>query len=156
MHSVQQHARTTTTTAADRTHVPVTISRARLAVGGFFLMTGGVHLGLVAADPTVYRHFADDALLGFVRDGWSDVFMAHPTFWGLGVMALELCLGALLLAGPRAARLGWAGVIAFHALLMLFGFGFWFWSIPALVVLVHLARREWHELADHAVAGGHR
>jgi hypothetical protein len=47
-------------------------------------------------------------------------------------------------------------VIAFHALLMLFGFGFWFWSIPALVVLVHLARREWHELADHAVAGGHR
>ena len=36
----------------------------------------------------------------------------------------------------------WYGVLAFHLLLMLFGFGFWLWSIPALVVLVWLARRD--------------
>ncbi len=27
----------------------------RLVVGGFFLTMGGVHLGLVTADPQVYR-----------------------------------------------------------------------------------------------------
>jgi hypothetical protein len=118
------------------------IGRGRLAVGGFFLMTGGVHLGMVAADPTVYRHFADQALFGFVRDGWRDVFMAHATFWGLCLMALEVTLGVLLLAGPRTAAVGWAGVIAFHVLLMLFGFGFWVWSVPALALLVHLARTD--------------
>lgn len=44
--------------------------RARLEgqlVGGFFLVMGGVHLGLVSADPEVYRHVADHGLFAF---GW--------------------------------------------------------------------------------------
>ncbi len=111
-------------------------------VGGFYLVMGGVHLGLVSADAQVYRHFADHGLFPFVRDGWREIVMARPALWGLLLMAGELTLGTLLLVGGRAARWGWLGVIAFQALLMLFGFGFWLWSVPALALLVFLARRD--------------
>jgi len=114
----------------------------RMLVGGFFLVMGGVHLGLVSADPEIYRHFADQGLFGFVRDGWREIVMATPAVYGLLLMAGEVTAGALLLIGGRAARVGWATVIAFHVLLMLFGWWVWAWSIPALAVLVWLARRD--------------
>jgi hypothetical protein len=115
----------------------------RTVVGGFFLSMGGVHLGIVAADAQFYRPFADQALFGFVRDGWADIFMAHPQAWGLAMVAGETMLGVLLLAGRRYAKLGWTGVIVFHLLLMLFGFAYGVWSIPALMLLVPLARADW-------------
>lgn len=115
----------------------------RQFVGGFFLVMGGVHLGIVATDPNVYGPFADAGLFPFVRNGWRDIVMAAPSVWGLLLMAGEIVLGTLLLVGGRASRWGWYGVIAFHVLLMLFGFGVWLWSIPALVVLVTLA--EWDQ-----------
>ena len=111
-------------------------------VGGFYLTMGGVHVGLVAADTDVYRHFAGGAFFAFVRTGWQDIFMAKPAVFGLLLAAGEIILGVLLLLGGRAATLGWAGVVTFHALLMLFGFGFWIWSIPALSLLVYLARHD--------------
>lgn len=119
----------------------------RMAVGGFFLVMGGVHLGLVAADPQVYEHFADHGLFGFVRTGWREIVMSSPSVYGLLLMAGEVTSGALLLTGGRAARAGWVAVIAFHALLLFFGWGIWAWSVPALVVLVTLARRDWTRLA---------
>ena len=131
-----------------RTHIPTagTPTRpgalGRQVVGGFFLTMGGVHLGLVAADTEVYRHFADAGLFAFVRTGWQQVFMQQPAIFGLLLMAGEVVLGVLLLVGGRAATYGWGGVIAFHLLLMLFGFGFWLWSVPAIALLVVLARRD--------------
>lgn len=119
--------------------------RARLEgqlVGGFFLVMGGVHLGLVSADPQVYRHFADHGLFAFVRDGWREIVMAAPVTYGLLLMAGEILAGALLLLGGRAARVGWVAVIAFHVLLMVFGWWIWLWCIPVLTVLVTLARRD--------------
>src|SRR3954447_16263520 len=92
-------------------------------VGGFFLSMGGVHLGLVAADTETYRHFADSGLFASVRDGWQDIFMVHPVVFGLLLAIGETALGVLLLLGGRFAAAGWAGVIVFHVLLMLFGFG---------------------------------
>jgi hypothetical protein len=111
-------------------------------VGGFYLSMGGVHIGLVAADTGVYRDFADAALFGFVGDGWQQIFMAHPAVFGLLLAAGEIVLGVLLLHGGRAATIGWIGVITFHVLLMLFGFGIWVWCIPALTLLVYLARHD--------------
>jgi hypothetical protein len=122
--------------------------RARRLVGSFFLFTGGIHLGIVAADPEFYRSFGDTGLFAFVRTGWADVFMADPVFWGLMMVVGETTLGVLLLVGGRPARLGWLGVITFHLLLMLFGFGFWLWCLPALAILVVLARRDWPALAQ--------
>ncbi len=37
---------------------------------------------------------------------------------------------------------GWVGVLLFQVLLMLFGPGFWLWSLPAIALLVWLARRD--------------
>ncbi|GAA4743977.1 hypothetical protein GCM10023350_30870 [Nocardioides endophyticus] len=138
-------ASTPTTPATERTRPERVRTRhavGRQLVGGFFLVMGGVHLGLVAADPQIYRPFADAGLFAFVRDGWQEIVMAAPTVWGLLLMGGEIVLGALLLIGGRAARWGWYGVISFHVLLMLFGFGFWLWSVPALVLLTVLARRD--------------
>ena len=104
-------------------------------VGGFFLVMGGVHLVLVAADPQIYRHFADHALFGFVRDGWRDVFMAAPALYGLMLMAGEVVVGSLLLIGGRCARVGWVAVIVFHVLLLLFGWWNWLWCVPVLALL---------------------
>jgi hypothetical protein len=115
----------------------------RSVVGGFFLVMGGVHLGLVAADAQVYQHFADHGLFGFVRTGWREIVMAAPAVYGLLLMAGEVTAGTLLLLGGRPARAGWVVVITFHVLLLLFGWGFWAWSVPALALLVPLARRDW-------------
>ena len=129
-------------------------------VGGFYLSIGGVHLGLVAADPQTYRHFADEGLFAFVRTGWQDVFMSAPAVFGLLLALGETVLGVLLLLGGRFATVGWAGVIAFHVLLMLFGFGFWLWCLPALAVLVTLARKDttttWGAGRRPAPSGGSR
>lgn len=111
-------------------------------VGGFYLVMGGVHLGLVAADTETYRHFADTALFPFIRDAWQQIFMQDAAVFGLLLMAGEVILGTLLLIGGRCAAIGWIGVIAFHLALMLFGFAAWVWCIPALAVLVLLARRD--------------
>jgi hypothetical protein len=111
-------------------------------VGGFYLSMGGVHLGLVAADPETYRHFADAGLFAFVRDGWQEIFMAHPVMFGLMLAVGEAVLGGLLHVGGRFASVGWAGVVAFHLLLMLFGFAIWLWCVPALAALVYLARSD--------------
>jgi hypothetical protein len=117
-------------------------------VGCFFLFTGGVHLGMVAADTEIYRHFADGSIFPLVEELWTDVFMAHAVIWALLVMAGELAMGVLLLRGGSAAKVGWVGVIAFHVALLLFGWGFWVWSVPALVFLVWAARRDWPALTS--------
>ena len=120
-----------------------TAARARVArhvVGGLYLTTAGINVGLVLADPSVYQHFADESYLPFVRRTWADVVMAAPTPWFLVLAAGELVLGVLLLLGGPAARVGWVGVVVFHVLLMLFGVGFWLWSVPMLAVLVVAAR----------------
>lgn len=114
----------------------------RMLVGGFFLVMGGVHLGLVSADAQVYQHFADRGLFAFVRTGWQDIVMADPRVYGLLLMAGEVTAGILLLIGGSAARVGWAAVIVFHVLLMLFGWFVWLWCVPALALLGWLARRD--------------
>lgn len=124
-------------------------------VGGFYLTMGGVHLGLVAAGTETYR-LADHALFGVVRDRWQELFMARPEVFGLLLMAAEITLGILLLRGGRAATVGWAGVVLFHLLLMLFGWGIWLWCLPALALLIHLARHDTTALWGHPATRRHR
>jgi hypothetical protein len=118
-------------------HVPLV----RRLVGELFLVTTGVHVGIVMTDAGSYRDFADSAVPG-VRSAWADVFMAHPAFWGLAVAAGELTIAVLILLGGRWARLGLLGAIGFHVALLLFGWGFLLWCVPALALLVALYRRE--------------
>src|SRR5687767_1038803 len=108
----------------------------RKIVGGFFLYTGGVHLGIVAAGPDFYAPFARETFISLVGQAWERVFMASPVGWGLALSVGEAALGVLLLRGGVWVKAGWAGVIAFHVALMLFGWGFWLWSVPALAFLI--------------------
>ena len=119
----------------------------RQIVGRFFLWTSGIHVGVAAANPAIYQHFADAAVMEWVERGWNEVFMAHPRLWGLAVAAVQLALGLLLLHGGRAAKVGWIGVIGFHLALVLFGWIYLIWVVPAVMVLVVLARRDWPRLA---------
>ena len=117
-------------------------------VGWFFLWTSGVHVGIVAAGPELYRHFADGALVPGLAPAWRSAFMAHPSVGGLVVAAGEALLGVLLLSPDlRWRRAGWAGTIAFHVALMCFGWGFWLWCIPALSLL---ARGAWQDRSSVA------
>jgi hypothetical protein len=147
-----------TTTLPSRTSpdaVPSGRTRAsvvRRLVGGFYLVMGGINAGIVAADAEVYRTFADESFWPFVTDAWRSVVMAHPVGWILALAAGEVALGLLLLRGGPAARVGWVGVITFHVLLMSFGFGFWLWCVPALLVLVPMARADWPALTSGAAA----
>ncbi len=131
---------------------PDAARRIRRFVGHFFLVTAGINAGMAAADPQVYRSFADSAALDFVRDSWEGIVLAHPAVWGLLLAGGELVLGILLLLGGRAARAGWLGVIAFHFLLMFFGPGIWIWCLPVLAVLVPAAVGDWPQLADRTEA----
>ncbi len=123
---------------------------ATVAAGGFFVCMGGIHVGLVSADPEVYGGFADRALFGFVERGWSDVFMAAPAVWGLLLAGFEIAVGAALLSGGLPARAGWVLASAFQVLLMLFGWGLWLWSVPAVTLFVLGARRDWAALCGRA------
>jgi hypothetical protein len=58
--------------------------------------------------------------------------MAAPVFWGSCMVARGDHPRRPAADGGRIAKLGSAGVIAFHLLLMLFGWGIWFWCVPAL------------------------
>jgi hypothetical protein len=111
-------------------------------VGWFFLWTSGIHVGIVAADPGYYRHFADGALLPWLTQAWHATFETHGAFFGLVLAAGEAMLGLLLLGSWTRRRLGWTGTITFHVTLMLFGWGFWLWCVPALVVLVRGAAAD--------------
>ena len=112
-------------------------------VGGFFVWTAGIHVGIVAADTELYRHFADGALVPGLAQTWRAVFMAQPMTWGLTLAAGEATLGLLLLSRSRRVRaVGWSGVIAFQLALMAFGWGFWLWSVPALALVVPAARSD--------------
>lgn len=117
-----------------------------VAVGGFYLMMSGINTGLAAADPQVYEGFAERGLFAFVRAGWSDIVMADPRAWMFALAAGEALTGVLLLLGGRPARLGWLAVLAFHALLLLFGWGVWAYAVPAVAVLGWLLRHDWHRL----------
>jgi hypothetical protein len=116
----------------------------RRFIGGFYLSMGGVHLGIVAADPQLYTHFADDALLDAVRGQWATIVMANPAFWGMLLFAGETVIGVLMLSSRVVAvRAGWILVIAFHVLLILFGAGALVWALPVLAVVIPSAARDW-------------
>lgn len=118
-----------------------------VAAGAFYVCMGGIHIGIALAAPSTYSPFAEESPWAFVRNGWSDVFMAHPMAWGFALAAGEIALGVLLLIGGLYARVGWVGVIVFQGLLVLFGWGFLLWSVPAGVLLALGARHDWQRLA---------
>ena len=114
----------------------------RLGVGGFFLVMAGINIGIVVSDSEVYRHFADQGLFSFVRNGWLDIVMTAPGVW-IGLLAAgEIAIGLALLAGGRWTLPGYAAIVAFHLALVLFGWWILVWSGPVLLLMALVIRRE--------------
>ena len=114
----------------------------RLAIGGFYLVMAGINIGIVVADAETYRHFADQGLFAFVRNGWLDIVMAAPGVW-IGLLAAgEIVIGIALLAGGRWTVPGFVAIVAFHLALVLFGWWILVWSGPILLLMALVIRRE--------------
>jgi hypothetical protein len=130
-------------TTTSRPSVPVDSALLWKATHQAFVIMFGlgalVHVGFGLSTPLTYAPFADAALFDWVRDGWQNIFMVHPTLWALLLGAGELTIAGLLVL---ARRVGYAGVIAFHLALMLFGWGFFLWCVPALGFAVPAAVHE--------------
>lgn len=111
-----------------RTHGTPLVRRGFAALYGVGAL---IHTGFALFRPTIYRPFADGSRIGWVRDGWHDVFMAEPRLWALVLAAAELTIAVLLLRSPRP---GYLAVIGFTVALALFGWGFLIWCVPALAL----------------------
>ena len=122
----------------------------RSAIACLYAAGSVVHVLFGTFRPSVYRSFAGESSLGFVRDGWHDVFMAQPRAWALVLAAGEAVIATLLLQWPAA---GYVAVVLFTAALVLFGWGFLLWSAPflALVVLAIVLERSGHDEHEPAV-----
>lgn len=116
------------------------LQRFTKCVGGFYLVTGGINIGLAIGRPAIYSAFADSALFSWVHGAWQSVFMGNPALWAALLGAGELLVGVALLAGRRWTLAGYVAVIAFHLALMLFGWGIWLWAVPVLAAVVPSAR----------------
>lgn len=116
------------------------LQRFTKCVGGFYLVMGGINIGLSIGRPAIYSAFADAALFGWVHDAWQTVFMAHPAVWAALLGGGEVLVGVALLSGRRWSMAGYIAVIAFHMALMLFGWGVWLWAVPVLAAVVPSAR----------------
>jgi hypothetical protein len=68
------------------------------------LVHGGVYLGIVAGDPETHRHFADTAQFSVVEAGWTEIFMAQPSFRGLSLFAGEAVLEVLRSISAQRVR----------------------------------------------------
>jgi len=124
-------------------------SRRAMAVGriavGLLMLVGGAAFNLVQLLlGNDYSGFADPAPFGWVTDAWEAVVPGnHVVLIGLLVL-FEATVGALILSGGRRTQLGYAGAIAFHCALWLFG---WFEAVyvvlmlPVLVLLLRAERR---------------
>lgn len=120
-------------------------SLGRKIVGGFYLTMGGVHLGIVAADPQFYAPFTEEALVPVLQTAWNEIFMAAPALWGVALCLAEVAIGVMLLVGGRWTMPGWTLVIAFHLMLVLMaGWGIMVWVLPFLAVVVPLAMADRH------------
>jgi hypothetical protein len=111
-----------------------------IAVAALFVLAGALVNAAYLARGDDYATFAGGAQLAFVRDTWAALVVPHHhLFIGL-LVAFEATVGVLVLLGRRARRLGLAAAIAFHALLVPFGWGFALWSAPMVLALVLLWR----------------
>lgn len=119
----------------------------RIAVGALFVLAGALVNALYLAGGTDYAGFADAAIHPFVRDTWASVVAPRQALWIGLLVAFEATAGLLVWSGGRRATVGLVAVIAFHVLLLPFGWAFAIWSVPMLVGLGLLLRAHLQEVA---------
>lgn len=126
-----------------------------LGVAVLYLVAGALVNAVYLAEGEDYADFAERSYLPFVRDTWASLVVPHHDFFIGLLIAFELVVGLLALAGGRYAQFGLAAAAAFHVALLSFGWWFYAWSLPILAALVLLLRAERHDDAETATAARH-
>jgi hypothetical protein len=131
----------------------------QLAVAVLYVGAGALVNALLLATGEDYDDFADGSYLAFVRDTWHSLVVPNHVLFISLLVAFEAAVGLLAWVGGRRAQLALAAAIAFHIVLLSFGWGFYLWSIPmigALSLLLRASRRptapvvELHAQRDEA------
>lgn len=125
----------------------------RWAVGALFVLGGALVNAWYLATGTDYAAFADASYLPFVRDTWAAVVAPHQEFWIGLLIAFEAIAGGLVLSGGRRATVGLVSLLAFHVLLLPFGWFLYAWSLPMLAGIGLLLRAHLREQADSGTPG---
>jgi|GEM_PF-958279 len=120
----------------------------RLALGALFVLGGALVNAWYLVSGTDYGGFADMSYLAFVRDTWASVVAPRQEVWIGLLIAFEAIAGALVWSGGRRATLGMAAIMAFHVLLLPFGWFFYAWSVPMLLGVGLLLQAHRRELAS--------
>jgi len=119
-----------------------------LGVAVLYLVAGALVNVVYLVQDEDYADFAEQSYIPFVRDTWESLVVPnHELFIGL-LVAFELVVGLLALAGGRYAQVGLAAAAAFHVALLSFGWWFYAWSLPILAALVMLLLAERHDDAE--------
>lgn len=116
----------------------------RVAVGLLFLVGGALLHVINLATGADYGGFADPAHFDWVTRAWRAVVEPRQVLF-IGLLVLfEAAVGALVLSGGSRTRLGYGAVIAFYAVLWLFGWFETVWCllmVPPMVVLLRAESR---------------
>ena len=128
----------------------------RVAVATLFLAGGALFNTVNFATGGDYADFADGSYLPFVTDTWHSVVAPNQNIFIPLLIAFEVAVGVLMLAGGRLTRLALAAAIGFHVGLMFFGWEYYPFSIAMIVaftLLLH-AERKHADAAANASAQG--
>lgn len=126
----------------------------RLGVGFLFIVAGAAMNGWFLMRGDDYGKFASGSYIPFVRDTWQSVVVPNHELWIGMLIAFELAIGVLSLAGERHTQLAYALAIVFHVCLLSFGWGFYLWSIPMVVALATLLAVERRTGPTHRAVTG--
>lgn len=114
----------------------------RVAVGVLFIVGGALLHIINLAGGSDYSGFADPAHFAWVTRAWEAVVPPNHVLL-IGLLAVfEATVGVLALAGGRATRLGYAGVIMFYLALWPFGWIETIWVLLMLPPMLLLLRAE--------------
>ena len=121
-----------------RIRLPRRLRPTRRLVGGFYLSMDGVHLGIVAANPSLRILRAKRSFRVHEIRMEPDLH-GSPSHLGIGPCGRRNHDWPVPADWRQVCPLRWGAVIAFHLALMLFGWGIWTWSVPALEFLIPAA-----------------
>jgi hypothetical protein len=124
----------------------------RYAFAFLFLVGGAATNAAYLVGGEDYGRFADGAPIPFVRHTWVDLVVPHHVAWIALLIAFEVAVGLLALAGGARTQLAYALAIAFHLGLLFFGWGFFLWAVPMIAAYAALLRGERRLGAGTAVA----
>jgi hypothetical protein len=128
----------------------------RVAAATLFIAGGALFNTLTLATGGDYSGFADGSYLPFVEDTWHSIVAPHQYIFIPLLIAFEMMVGVLMLAGGRRTQVALLAAIGFHIGLMFFGWQYYPFSIAMIAAFVLLLRAQRKHAAAQVAAQGPR